>query len=274
MSATVTPISPAPAPGSEVIPFVYGDREVRTVTIDGEPWFVATDVAKALGYRNAPDMLRMVDDEDKGYAEVRTPGGPQRLGIINESGLYLAIFRSRAEHAKPFRRWITNEVIPSIRRRGGYLTPEATKAALADPDFIIRLATSLKEEQARSAALEERVAADAPMARFGRTLAASEGDLLVKQVAAAITAEGVTVSQPKLFGWLRAHGWLCRNRGRLWNAPTQWALEQGFVRQSVTLIATNHGDEERTTPRITTRGQQDLIDGFTSGRYQIEGDAA
>lgn len=271
MSATIIPV-----PGTGVTPFFYGDHEVRTVTIDGEPWFVLADLCKALGIARKPAAVaeRLDDGVRQTYPIQDSMGRTQQPTLVSEAGMYEVVIRSDKPEATAFRRWVTHEVLPSIRKRGGYLTPEATKAALTDPDFIIRLATSLKEEQARSAALEERVAADAPMARFGRTLAASEGDLLVRQVAAAITAEGVTVSQPKLFGWLRAHGWLCRNRGRLWNAPTQWALEQGFVRQSVTLIATNHGDEERTTPRITTRGQQDLIDGFTSGRYQIEGDAA
>lgn len=157
----------------------------------------------------------------------------RKTAITSEPGLYEVIFMSRKPEAKAFKRWVTHDVLPSIRKRGGYLTPEATEKALTDPDFIIRLATSLKEERARRQAAEAQIEADAPHTRFGRTISSTDGDLLVKQVADLITQGGYPISQVTLFKWLRNHGWLCANQGRLWNAPTKWALEQGYVRSTV-----------------------------------------
>ena len=94
---------------------------VRAITKDNEPWFVASDVAKALGYRMASDMTRRIDEEDKGYTKVRTPGGEQEMSIINESGLYAGVFCSSLDSAKSFKHWVTSEVLPSIRKNGGYI---------------------------------------------------------------------------------------------------------------------------------------------------------
>lgn len=253
---------------TDITPFAYGDQQVRVVTRDGEPWFVAADIAKTLGYRIAPDMVRSLDEDEKGTQIVRTPGGHQQMTIISEAGLYSAIMRSRVEGAQAFKRWVTHDVLPSIRKRGGYLTPEAAEKALTDPDFIIRLATSLKEERARRQAAEAQIEADAPHTRFGRTISGTDGDLLVRQVADLITQGGRPISGVALFKWLRSHGWLCSNQGRLWNSPTKWALEQGYVRSTVLVVSTSRGDQEKTTPHITTAGQEDLVDGWLTGRYE------
>lgn len=252
---------------SSITPFTYGDQQVRVVTRDGEPWFVA-DIAKALGYSIAPAMVRSLADDEKGMQIVHTPGGDQKAAIISEAGLYSAVLRSKAPGAQAFKRWVTHDVLPSIRKRGGYLTPEAAEKALTDPDFIIRLATALKEERTRRQAAEAQIEADAPHTRFGRTISGTDSDLLVKQVADLITQGGRPISGVTLFKWLRGHGWLCNNQGRLWNAPTKWALGKGYVRATVTVISTPNGDKEKTTPYITTAGQEDLIDGWLTGRYE------
>lgn len=254
---------------TDITPFAYGDQQVRVIAgADGEPWFVAADIAKALGYSITPAMVRSLADDEKGMQIVHTPGGDQKAAIISEAGLYSAVLRSKAPGAQAFKRWVTHEVLPSIRKRGGYLTPEAAEKALTDPDFIIRLATSLKEERARRQAAEAQIEADAPHTRFGRTISGTDGDLLVKQVADLITQGGYPISQVTLFKWLRNHGWLCNNKGSLWNSPTKWALEQGYVRSTVLVVSTSRGDQEKTTPRITAAGQEDLIDGWLTGRYE------
>lgn len=104
--------------------FNFNGLELHALLLDGEPWFVGADVARALEYRTASDMFRGVDDEDKGYAKVRTPGGDQRMITVNESGLYTAIVRANTERAKPFRRWVTNDVLPAIRKTGAYELPK------------------------------------------------------------------------------------------------------------------------------------------------------
>lgn len=127
----------------------------------GEPWFVAKDVAEALGFRDAEKMTRMLDDDDdeKGTRFVGTLRGLQKMTAINESGLYSLVLRSRKPEANTFKRWITHEVLPAIRKHGGYLTPAMTEQALLNPDTIIRLATALKEERLAKAALEANLTA-------------------------------------------------------------------------------------------------------------------
>lgn len=254
---------------TDMTPFAYDGHQVRVTTgPDGEPRFVAQDVCDVLGIANGRDALSRLDEDEKGVGTTDTPGGPQKVSVLTEPGVYALAMTSRKPQAKPFVRWLSHDVVPSIRRRGGYLTPEAAEKALTDPDFIIRLATSLKEERARRQAAEAQIEADAPHTRFGRTISGTDGDLLVKQVADLITQGGRPISQVALFKWLRGHGWLCNNQGRLWNAPTKWALDKGYVRATVTVISTPNGDKEKTTPHITAAGQEDLVDGWLTGRYE------
>lgn len=252
-----------------ITPFAYGDQQARVVTRDGEPWFVARDVCDVLAITNAGNVLATLDEDERSSIHIAdgTSGNPNKA-LVSEAGLYSLILRSRKPEAKAFKRWVTHDVLPSIRKRGGYLTPEAAEKALTDPDFIIRLATSLKEERTRRQAAEAQIEADAPHTRFGRTVSGTDGDLLVKQVADLITQGGRPISGVTLFKWLRGHGWLCNNQGRLWNAPTKWALGKGYVRTTVTVISTPNGDKEKTTPYIATAGQEDLIDGWLTGCYE------
>ena len=254
---------------SSVTPFTYDGHQIRVTTgPDGEARFVAQDVCDVLGIANGRDALSRLDEDEKGVGTTDTPGGPQQVSVLTEPGVYALAMTSRKPQAKPFVRWLSHDVIPSIRERGGYLTPEAAERALTDPDFIIRLATSLKEERAKRQAAEAQIEADAPHTRFGRTISGTDGDLLVKQVADLITQGGRPISVVTLFKWLRAHGWLCNNKGHLWNAPTQWALNNGYVRATVTVISTPNGVKEKVTPHITATGQENLVDGWLTGRYE------
>lgn len=259
--------------------FTYGLEQVRVVTgEDGEPRFVLTDLCRVLGLSNPTMVANRLDDDEKGLSLTDTPGGRQRITTVTEAGMYAVILRSDKPEAQAFKRWITHEVLPAIRKHGGYLTPVAVEAALTDPDFIIGLATSLKEERAARAALaaehaelEAQVAADAPHTHLGRAVAAADGDVLVKAVADALTQEGITCNQVTLFAWLRAHGWLCKAQGNMWNAPTKWALERGYLRSAQRVIKTNtRGDLIKHTPYVTGLGAEVLVDGFTTGRFHLE----
>lgn len=129
--------------------------EIRTLMIDDEPWLVAKDVAKALGYANPQKAVRdHVSEEDKGVNEMFTPGGKQNVTFINESGMYSLIFSSKLENAQRFKQWVTSEVLPTIRKHGAYMTPQTIDALLSDPDTIIQLATALKEERAKAEQLK------------------------------------------------------------------------------------------------------------------------
>lgn len=229
--------------------------ELRTMMIDGEPWFVASDIAKALEYASAKDFVRGLEADERGRRIVPTPSGDQEMTVISEAGLYASLMRARTSRVAPFRRWVTHEVLPSIRKRGGYLTPEATEAALSDPDFIIRLATSLKEERARVAALEAAREADAPATALGRSVMVAEGAVSVSEAAKLITQAGVQMGRNRLYDWLRAHDWVFRRT----TEPKQWAVDRGllalsektYVRDGVTFLS--------LTSRVTPKGQGHLI---------------
>jgi prophage antirepressor-like protein len=140
---------------------------VRTITIDGQPWFVGKDVASILGYENTSrDVNRHVDTEDKGTTEMVTPGGRQRLIIINESGLYSLILSSKLPSAKRFKRWVTSEILPSIRKYGGYVTFDTLDEMLRSPKFTNEFLRKLNEERRKSAVWEELVVELTPMALY------------------------------------------------------------------------------------------------------------
>ena len=139
--------------------------EIRTIEADGAPWFVGRDVAAALGYQNPQRAIRdHVDEEDKGVTEMVTPGGRQTVPIINESGLYSLIMSSKLPGAKRFKRWVTAEVLPSIRKHGAYIGPETLEDMLASPDLVIKLLTALKAEQEKNRSIKR------PSVRRIRTL--------------------------------------------------------------------------------------------------------
>ena len=147
--------------------FNFNGQQVRTVTINDEPYFVGKDVATILGYSNTRDALsHHVDDEDKGVAKLDTLGGRQNQTIINESGLYSLILGSKLPTAKEFKHWVTSEVLPVIRKHGAYMTPQTIEKALLNPDTIINLATQLKKEQEQRKQLQAENEQMKPKALF------------------------------------------------------------------------------------------------------------
>ena len=141
---------------NEVKVFQFRENEVRVVGVNGEPWFVAKDVADVLGYRMASDMCRRLDEDEKGTQKTRTLGGEQEVTVINESGLYNAVLGSSKPEAKAFKKWVTSEVLPSIRKHGAYVTNEKLSEWLADPTHMIEALTALKEERKKVRALEQQ----------------------------------------------------------------------------------------------------------------------
>lgn len=133
--------------------FKYQTNEVRTVEMNGEPWFVLKDVCEVLDLGTTAKVAERLDADEKGMNQIHTPGGMQSVTVINESGLYNVILRSDKPEAKPFRKWITSEVLPSIRKHGAYMTPETLQAAILNPDTMIQLCQQLKAEQDKNAAL-------------------------------------------------------------------------------------------------------------------------
>ena len=178
--------------------------EIRTVTIDGEPWFVGKDIATALGYSNTRDALaKHVDDEDKGVAKCDTPSGKQNMSIINESGLYALIFGSKLESANRFKHWVTSEVLPSIRKHGAYMTNEVIERTLTDPDYLIQLATALKEERQARKLAEEKIEKQKPLVDFANQVSDTTDLIDMKTMAKLLKDNNIDIGRNRLFEFFK-----------------------------------------------------------------------
>ncbi|MFC3848890.1 BRO family protein [Corynebacterium hansenii] len=255
-------ISPTDRNAPEV--FDFRGNDVRVVLADdGEPRWVAADVAKILGYRMSSDMTRWLEEDEKGTHKVRTSQvngtfETRSMAVITESGLYAAVLKSRRPEAVDFRRWVTREVLPSIRRHGGYLTPAAAEQALTDPDFIIRLATDLKEERARRQELE------AP-AHSWNALAAPGGDYSVAAAAKVLSRDpDIEIGRDRLFKHMHKIGWIFRTTGRRahWEAYQDKAINTGRLTHKLGggFINEKTGEWEQAQPtiRVTPKGLHEL----------------
>lgn len=237
---------------------------IRTIAINGEPWFVGKDVAERLGYTDTAQAVRKhIDDEDKGVVDLTTPGGIQRATIINESGLYSLVLSSKLPRAKAFKRWVTSEVIPSIRKRGVYATPQAAEQMLKDPDVMIRALQELKAERQKRQQLEQKQKEDAPKVIFADAVAASQTSILVGDLAKLICQNGVSIGQTRLFAWMRSNGFLMSRAGASYNMPTQRAMESGlFEVKESTFVHSDGRIGIVKTPKVTGKGQQYFINRF------------
>ena len=242
---------------------------IRTLTEDGEPWFVATDIAKALGYGHTPHMTRRLDLDEKGVRSVDTPGGKQSLTVISEAGLYGAVLGSKIPEAKAFKRWVTHEVLPAIRRTGGYMaakpdeTPEETMAR------ALRIADeTMRRQRERIESLSGENAEMRPKALFADAVAASESTCLVGELAKMLRQNGVEIGQNRLFDWLRERGYLGKG-GSNRNVPTQASMDMGLFRIKETAVT--HSDGRVTinrTPKVTGKGQVYFVQKFMSEKEE------
>lgn len=242
----------------------FGD--VRALELNGAPWFVGKDVAEALGYGAGKSLAnavsKHVDEEDKGVTEMMTPGGVQKVIIINESGLYSLVLSSKLPSAKKFKHWITSEVLPTIRRHGAYMTEEALEKAITEPDFLIRLATQLKEEKAKRLEAERQIEADRPKVTFANAVNVSKDGMLLGMLAKLLHQNGVDIGQKRLFQWMRDKGYLMKN-GTDKNMPTQKARELGLFKVKERAIDNPDGSVRLTrTTLVTGKGQEYFINKF------------
>lgn len=228
--------------------------QVRTVTKDGEPWFVAADVCRALEHSNVTVALDRLDDDEKAKFSLGLRGGD--TGCVNEPGLYSLVLGSRKPEAKNFKRWITHEVIPSIRKTGGYLTPQKVEEVLMNPDTIIQLATQLKKSREKVLHLEAQTKEDAPKVLFATSVECSNSEILVGDLAKILKQNGADFGQKRLFERLRRDGYLISRKGSDWNMPTQKSMELGLMRikESAVTQADGHVIVNKTT-KITGKGQ-------------------
>lgn len=236
--------------------------QVRVVQRDGEPWFVAADVCRVLEISNNRDALNRLDDDEKaavGLTDISSNGVKQKreFTIVNEPGLYSLVLGSRKPEAKGFKRWITHEVIPAIRRHGAYATPDVVERMLEDPDAMISVLKALKAEREEKERLLRQTEADAPKVLFANSVACSGSEILVGEMAKIIKQTGgEAIGQNRFFEMLRRDGYLISRKGSDWNMPTQKSMEMGLMRIKETSIT--HADGHVTvskTPKITGKGQ-------------------
>ena len=242
--------------------FNYNSVEVRTIQNDGEPWFVLKDVCNVLHIGNSRDVVARLDHDEKGVGQIDTLGGKQEMTIINESGLYNVILGSDKPEAKPFRKWVTSEVLPTIRRHGLYATPDTVEKMLADPDTTIKLLETIKQERAARLALEAKAEADKPKVLFADAVSASHTSILVGDLAKLLRQNGVEIGQNRLFSFLREKGYLC-SQGERYNLPTQRSMDRGWFQVKETTINQPNGSVRITrTVKVTGKGQQYIINLF------------
>lgn len=237
--------------------FMYNEQTVRTLFDErGELFFVGKDVAEILGYQRPDNAIRNhVDDEDKAMHQISASGQMRNMLAINESGLYSLILSSKLPTAKQFKRWVTSEVLPNIRKHGAHMTSETIEKVLADPDTIIQIATQLKEERAKRMQAEVVLEQQKPKVLFAQAVETSETSILVGQLAKLLTQNGVNIGQNRLFAWLRDNGYLGK-KGAHYNEPTQYSIERGWFEVTERTIQNPDGSIRITrTTKVTGKGQ-------------------
>ena len=239
--------------------FQFEDNQVRTVSSNGIIWFAAVDVTNALGIKNPSDAIKPLDEDERARFNLGRQGS---TNFISEPGLYKLIGASRKPAAKRFNRWVTHEVLPSIRKHGAYMTPETIEKAIYNPDFIINLATKLKDEQAKTAALTADNETMKPKALFADAVATSHTSILIGDLAKLIRQNGVDIGQNRLFGWLRDNGYLIGSGDRR-NMPTQRAMDLELFEVKERTFQNPDGSVRITkTTKVTGKGQQYFINKF------------
>lgn len=245
--------------------------EVRTKVINNEPYFSLTDICRILEINN-PRMAKTrlngdgVSTTDIGVVTGKKADGSDaiqnvKMNFINESNLYKLIFQSRKAEAEKFADWVTSEVLPSIRKHGAYMSSEVIEKTLSDPDYLIRLATNLKEEKAKRALAEAQIERDKPKVLFADTVSASNQSCLVGELAKLISQEAIRrgeidkkIGQNNLFAWMRSSGYLCKS-GERKNQPLQQYVEQGlFELKKGSYVDGNGVNVLTTTTKVTGKG--------------------
>lgn len=244
--------------------------EVRIVQVNEKTYFVGIDVARVLEYANPS---KAVLDHCKGVSKLGIPstGGVQETNVIPEGDVYRLIYKAAdqsrnptiKEKAENFEKWLFDEVLPTIRKHGTYMTSAKIEEVLLDPDTIIKIATALKQERSERQKLEIKMLADAPKVLFADSVSTSKTSILVGELAKILKQNGVDIGQNRLFGWLRDNGYLIRRQGTDYNMPTQRSMELELFEIKETTIT--HSDGHITvnkTPKVTGKGQIYFINKF------------
>lgn len=243
--------------------FKYENNEVRTVIKENNDiYFNLKDVCGILEINNPSQALTRLNSKGVISNETLTKGGKQKLNYISESNLYKLMFQSRKPEAEKFTEWVTSEVLPSIRKHGTYMTPDTLEQALLSPDFLIKIANQLKEEQAKVKTLENKIEENKPKVIFADAVATAKNSVLVGDLAKTLKQNGVEIGATRLFKWLRENGYL-GIRGENYNIPTQKSMELKIMELKQTTSVNPDGSiRTNKTPKITGKGQQYFLNKF------------
>ena len=220
-----------------------------------------------MGIQNYRNVTAKLEADEKGVHQMDTLGGIQKVTVVNESGLYKTIFRSDKPEAKKFMRWVTHEVLPSIRKHGAYITSNKMEELMSDPDTWIKLIRTLQQERREKAMLKNQIEKDRPKVIFSDAVSASDCDILVGELAKILKGNGIEIGQNRLFERLRNEGFLVRRKGSDKNVPTQRSMNLGLFRIIETAIT--HSDGHVTiakTAKITGKGQVYFVKYFLAHR--------
>lgn len=252
--------------------FNFKGNNVRTVQIDNAPYFVGNDITNTLKYKNGRKAISdHVDVEDVREERIVTPSGIQKMKVINESGLYSLILSSKLPAAKEFKRWVTSEVLPTIRKHGAYLTDSAIEQTLTDPDYLIKLATQLKTEREGRLIAERNVKTMKPKALFADSVSISKTDISIGDMAKILKGNGINIGRNRFFKWLRDNGYLIKRAGNDYNSPTQKSMELGLFRvKESSRIDSNGMTIIMKTPIVTGKGQQYFVNKFLNADILLE----
>ena len=251
---------------NELKVFQNQEFEVRTTVIDGDPHFMLTDVCRILEINNPSQAkTRLNMDGVISNEVIDSIGRTQQATFINESNLYKLVFQSRKPEAEKFSDWVTGDVIPTIRKHGAYMTDGIIERTLQDPDYLIQLATTLKEERAKRQLAEAENYKNKPMILFAKSVQASDNSCLIGELAKIISQNGVSIGQNRLFEWLRENGYLIKG-GERRNQPTQYSMELGLMEIKKRTIDNPDGSIRVTvTTKVTGKGQIYFVNKFLGG---------
>lgn len=235
--------------------------KIRTIEENGTVLFCGSDIAKALGYARPADAISA---HCKGVCVLPTPsaGGTQNTKFIPEGDVYRLIAHSKLPAAEQFESWVFDEVLPTIRRNGAYMTDDTLEHALTSPDFLIQLATKLKEEKAKRIELEAQVEQDKPKVLFARAVETAHTSILIGDLAKILKQNGVQTGQKRLFEQLRQDGYLIKG-GNSHNMPTQRAMEMGLFEVKESTVNNPDGSIRiNRTTKVTGKGQTYFVNKY------------
>ena len=241
---------------NELQNFNFNNLPVRTMLIDDEPWFVAKDVADILEYSETAQMTRRLEKEDS--MSVKLTGMNMKSTIINESGLYEAIIGSKKKEVKPFKRWVTHEVLPTIRKHGAYMTDAKAQDIISGnglADLLLQAGNQIKQLELEKSQMK-------PKALFADSVSASESTILIRDLAKILKQNGVDIGEKRLFTWLRDNGYLVKKIGSDYNSPTQRSMNLGILEFTESTYVHNGKTIVTKTPKVTGKGQIYFVNKF------------